>query len=187
MAGTTASQRIAIVSDTHLPRGSRRIPEACRERLRAADLIVHAGDLSSVAVLRELQELGPVAAVRGNVDDVNVQALLPERLELTVAGARLGVIHDAGPGPGRLARLRAAFPEASAVIFGHSHIPLWERENVNGFQIFNPGSPTDKRRQPHYTMGWAYAQDGEISFEIVELISQTLGASCTSVSCSRFG
>ena len=169
MASPTASHTIAIVSDTHLPRGSRRIPDECRERLLAAELIVHAGDLSSVAVLRELQDLGPVAAVRGNVDDAEVQALLPERLELTVGGARLGVIHDAGPRPGRLARLRAAFPDASAVIFGHSHIPLREREDASGFQIFNPGSPTDKRRQPHYTMGWAYVQDGEVSFEVVKL------------------
>jgi len=78
-------------------------------------------------------------------------------------------VHDAGGAKGRLARLRRTFPDASAVIFGHSHIPLLERDPDSGFQIFNPGSPTDKRRQPRYTMGWAQVRDDEIAFEIVTL------------------
>jgi putative phosphoesterase len=165
----TAERSIAIISDTHLPRGGRRLPGDCLTRLAAADLIIHAGDLSTPAIWAELGGYGDVVGVRGNVDDAAVGDLLPDRLELEIAGVRLGVHHDGGPAGGRLGRLRRAFPGTDAVIFGHSHIPLRERDESDGFQIFNPGSPTDKRRQPHFTMGWARITGGEISFEIVQL------------------
>lgn len=139
------------------------------QRLRAADLIVHAGDLVRLWVLRDLQALGPrVVAVHGNVDDADVRAALPETAEVAVEGVRLGVIHDAGPRVGRPARMRARFPQAAAVVFGHSHMPLHERDS-SGFQIFNPGSPTDRRRAPAFTMGLARVRDGRIEFELVEL------------------
>lgn len=164
-----AAAALAIISDTHLPRGNRNLPAECVSRLRAADLIIHAGDLSAPSVLEQLRSVGEVAAVHGNVDDAAVRALLPQRLELTVGDIRLGIVHEAGPASGRLTRLRRSFTHADAVIFGHSHIPLLERDPATGFQIFNPGSPTDKRRQPSYTMGWAQISGGEISFEIVTL------------------
>jgi putative phosphoesterase len=164
-----AAFAIAIISDTHLPRGDRRLPAACVSRLRAADLIIHAGDLIAVSVLEQLRGFGQVQAVHGNVDGAAVRSLLPSRLELTVGDARLGIVHDAGAAKGRLERLRRSFTDADAVIFGHSHIPLLERDRSSGFQIFNPGSPTDKRRQPSYTMGWAQISRGEVSFEIIEL------------------
>jgi putative phosphoesterase len=160
---------IAIISDTHLPRGSRRLSAACLSRLRTADLIIHAGDLTATGTLEQLREFGEVAAVHGNVDEAAVRALLPHRLELKVGDVRLGIVHDAGAAKGRLERLRRSFTQANAVIFGHSHIPLLERDPATGFQIFNPGSPTDKRRQPSYTMGWAQISGGGISFEIVTL------------------
>jgi putative phosphoesterase len=159
---------IAIVSDTHLPKGFRRLPEACVERLRAADAIVHAGDLSTLEVLAELQAYGRVVAVHGNVDDADVRAVLPQSAALEAGGARLAVIHDAGPSQGRLARMRRRFPQADAVIFGHSHIPLHERA-PDGFQIFNPGSPTERRRAPRHTMGICRARDGTLTFELVDL------------------
>jgi uncharacterized protein len=159
---------LAIISDTHLPRGARRLPEACVTRLRAADLILHAGDLTAASVLDELEALGPpVAAVHGNVDGDDVRARLPERRVVEAGGARIGMVHDAGPAIGRLARQRAAFPDCAAVVFGHSHIPLLEA--ADGFQIFNPGSPTDRRRQPSHTMGVAEASDGAVRFELVVL------------------
>lgn len=162
--------RLAVISDTHLPRGTRRIPDAALERLRAADLIVHAGDLVRVDVLDELEALGPpVAAVHGNVDDAAVRARLPETLERELeGGVRLGVVHDAGPAAGRLQRLRSRFPGCAAVVFGHSHIPLHEQAD-DGFQIFNPGSATDRRRQPRHTMGEAEVRDGALRFSLVEL------------------
>lgn len=164
-----AASAIAIISDTHLPRGERSLPAECVSRLRAADLIIHAGDLTAVSVLEQLRRIGEVAAVHGNVDDAAVRALLPARLELAVGDVRLGIVHDAGAARGRLRRLRRSFAAADAVIFGHSHIPVLERDPATGFQIFNPGSPTDKRRQPTHTMGWARISGSEISFEIVAL------------------
>jgi putative phosphoesterase len=162
--------QLAIVADTHLPRGKRLLPQACVQRLRAADLILHAGDLSTVDVLRMFEALGPpVAAVHGNVDAPDVRALLPAERIVEADGARIAMVHDAGPAKGRLARMRRRFPDAGAVVFGHSHIPLYERAD-DGFQIFNPGSPTDRRRQPRHTMGLARVRAREkIEFELVEL------------------
>ena len=160
---------IAIISDTHMPRGHRRLPDECVARLRAADLIVHGGDLMRLSVLEELRGLGEVVAVHGNVDDGAVRAVLPAAAEFDAAGARIAVIHDAGPSRGRLARMRARFPEADAVVFGHSHIPLHERAPGDGFQIFNPGSPTERRRSPAHTMGLARVRAGALSFELIEL------------------
>ncbi len=160
--------RIAVISDTHLPRGPRRLPDACVERLAAADAILHGGDLMEVEVLRALQALGPpVHAVRGNVDSSELQARLPLRRLLDLGGVQVGMLHDAGPAAGRLERMRNRFPEAQAVVFGHSHIPL--REERDGFQIFNPGSPTERRRAPRHTMGMATVVDGRIAFELVAL------------------
>jgi predicted phosphodiesterase len=116
---------VAVISDTHLPRGTRRIPDACVAAMRAADLIVDAD------------------------------------------GAKIAIVHDAGPARARLERLRARFPGADAVVFGHSHIPLHEARD--GFQIFNPGSPTDKRREPRFTMGRAEVEGGRVRFAIVPL------------------
>src|SRR3954469_3741588 len=127
---------IAAISDTHLPRGRRRLPDACVERLASADLILHAGDFSTEDVLRELEAIGPpVKAVHGNVDSAELRARLPEALEVrTPDGARIGMLHDAGPKTRRLERMRKRFPGAHAVVFGHSHIPL--HEEAGGFQIF---------------------------------------------------
>jgi uncharacterized protein len=161
---------IASISDTHLPRGRRRLPDSCVERLRAADLILHAGDVSTGAVLEEIAAIGPpVKAVYGNVDDADLRSRLPEELELDADGARIAMVHDAGPSKGRLRRMRKRFPEADAVVFGHSHIPLHEHDPGDGFQIFNPGSPTDRRRQPRHTMGLARASEGRVRFEHVVL------------------
>jgi uncharacterized protein len=160
--------QIAVISDTHLPRGRRRLPEGCVARLKAADVIVHAGDLSTLAVLRELERYGPLVAVHGNVDDAEVRAALPETAAMQADGATIAVVHDAGPAKGRLARLRRQFPEADAVIYGHSHLPLREQA-PDGFQIFNPGSPTERRRAPNHTMGMAMVQSGRVSFELIAL------------------
>jgi putative phosphoesterase len=159
---------IAVISDTHLPRGERRLPDACVERIRTADLLLHAGDVASAATLDALEALGPpLAGVRGNVDEPAVRRRLPARRTVEAAGARIGMVHDAGPAPGRLARLRALFPDADAVVFGHSHVPL--HECAAGFQIFNPGSPTDRRRAPRHTMGLARAGTSGLSFEVLSL------------------
>jgi putative phosphoesterase len=160
--------QIAVISDTHLPRGRRELPQACVQRLRRADLILHAGDLMTLAVLRELQTYGRVIAVHGNVDDAAVRAALPATAAVDVGGAAIALVHDAGPARGRLERLRRRFPGADAVVFGHSHIPLHEQA-ADGFQIFNPGSPTERRRSPQHTMGIARVERGRLTFELIAL------------------
>ena len=159
---------LALISDTHMPKGTRRLPDACIDRLKTADLIVHAGDLSTMAVLGELQSYCTVIAVHGNVDDAEVRAALPETAEFDAGSTRIAVIHDAGPAGGRIERLKRRFPAADAVIFGHSHQPRHEEDRA-GFQIFNPGSPTERRRAPWPSMGVAHARDGRLSFELVRL------------------
>jgi putative phosphoesterase len=159
---------LAIISDTHMPRGGRAIPEACLARMRAADAILHAGDLVAVEVLDLLESLGPpVHAVHGNIDEPAVRMRLPAVRVVDADGARIVMTHDGGPADRRLDRLRARFPDADAVVFGHSHLPLHEERD--GFHIFNPGSPTDRRRAPSHTMGVATARAGRLRFELVEL------------------
>lgn len=159
---------IAVISDTHMPRGPRRLPEDCLARMAAADLILHAGDVMSATTLAELELIGPpLLAVQGNVDDEDLRRELPAERTVEVGGARIGMVHDAGPAKGRLERMRRRFPDADAVIFGHSHIPLLQRKD--GFQLFNPGSPTERRRSPRHTMGEARVQGGRVTFESIEL------------------
>ena len=157
--------RLAIISDTHVPRGPRAIPDACLERCREADAILHAGDLSDVPVLELLRSLGPpVHAIHGNVDSAAVRSLLPGRLEHEFDGVRLGMVHAPGAATERLARLRMAFPRCQAVVFGHTHMP--EHDERDGFQIFNPGSPTERRRAPAHTMGIAEIDAGRVRFAL---------------------
>ena len=159
---------VAVISDTHLPRGTRRIPDACVASMRASDLILHAGDFTYPEILEALESLGPpVAGVHGNVDTEELRQRLPEARLVNAGGKKIAMVHDAGPAAGRLERMRARFPEADALVFGHSHIPLHEERD--GFQIFNPGSPTDRRAQPRHTMGIAEVDDGRIRFKLVPL------------------
>lgn len=159
---------IAVVSDTHMPRGARRLPAGCVERLRTADLILHAGDVITVDALDAMERLGPpLVAVQGNVDSAALRAALPGERIVEAGGTRIAMVHDAGPARGRVGRLRARFPDADAVVFGHSHLPL--HEEADGFQIFNPGSPTERRRAPTHTMGIAQAEAGTLTFELVQV------------------
>ncbi len=144
--------QIAVSSDTHSPTRGPALPKPCLARLAAADLILHAGDHCDVASLVALRLIGPpILGVHGNVDEAAVRRALPRETSIKVEGVRIAMIHDAGPAHGRIDRLRRLFPEADVVIFGHSHIPLIERAD-DGFLILNPGSPTDRRRQPAHTM-----------------------------------
>jgi putative phosphoesterase len=159
---------VAIVADTHLPRGGRKLPEACVERLKAADLTVHAGDLTALGVLEQLRGYGEVLGVHGNRDEATVCAALPAQLEFDLDGRTIAVVHDGGRRAGRLERLRRKFARAEAVIFGHSHVPLHQM-SPDGFQIFNPGSPTERRRAPRHTMGMAFSDGSRLRFELIEL------------------
>jgi putative phosphoesterase len=159
---------VAAISDTHLPRGARRLPEACLEALRTADLIVHAGDLSGLSVLEELRALGPpVQAVYGNADEPAVRAALPKELVLQIEEARLGVVHIPGPAAGRGERLRRRFPGCDAILFGHTHLPLVEREE--GVWLLNPGSPTERRRGPFHSFLLLRVEGARLRPELVRL------------------
>ena len=162
---------MAIISDTHMPHGARRLPAACLERLRGAEAIIHAGDICTLEVLAEIRALGPpVHAVHGNVDDAPTRAALPQATTIALGARTLAVLHDAGPARGRLQRMRRRFPGADAVIFGHSHIPLHETAPDGAFAILNPGSPTERRRAPCHTMGVAELEpDGRLRLAVVEL------------------
>jgi hypothetical protein len=160
---------IAVLADTHMPKGGRRLPERAVELLRGAEAVLHAGDFFALEVLREIEALcpGPVHAVHGNVDEEQLRRLLPAAVEVGFDGARIAIVHDAGPAKGRVGRMHSRFPAADAVVFGHSHLPLHEEEH--GFQIFNPGSPTERRRAPRHSMGLLRVEAGRPAFEHVWL------------------
>jgi putative phosphoesterase len=160
---------IAVLADTHMPKGGRVLPERCVDLLGEADATLHAGDFFGLETLRQVEALsrGPVHAVHGNVDDAELRRLLSETVEVDLDGARVAMVHDAGPAKGRLGRMRRRFPDADAVVFGHSHLPLHEEDG--GFQIFNPGSPTERRRAPRRSMGVLRIESGHPVFEHVWL------------------
>ena len=150
-----------MLSDTHAPRRWRGCPAPVAEHLRGADLILHAGDVCTADVLDELAGFAPVRAVLGNNDGPDVAAWgAPETASFELDGLPVAMVHDAGPAAGRVARMRRRFPDARLVVFGHSHIPL--DETGDGVRIFNPGSPTDRRRQPRGTIGILRIEDGEL-------------------------
>lgn len=150
---------VAVLSDTHAPRHWKGCPAEVARHLRSADLILHAGDVCIPEVLDDLSAFAPVHVVLGNNDGPDVAAWgAPETVEVDVDGLRVAMIHDSGKADGRVARLRRRFPDADLVVFGHSHIPM--DVTGAGVRIFNPGSPTDRRRQPHGTMGLLRVEDG---------------------------
>lgn len=155
------SLRLVVLADTHMRAGRpRRLPPAVDRLLTRADVILHAGDLVDETVLDTLSARAPTYAVLGN-NDVSLAGRLPLTLTLDLEGVRIAMIHDSGPSTGRAARLRRRFPDANLVVFGHSHIPL-DIDGVDGQRLFNPGSPTERRSQPHRTAGLLDLAAGEI-------------------------
>lgn len=157
---TPATLRVAVLSDTHLRPGGRGLPSTVHGHLTGADVILHAGDVTSPELLDELAGLAPTHAVLGN-NDHELRRRLPERLEVELAGVRVAMVHDSGLRTGREARLRRWFPTADLVVFGHSHEPH-DAPGADGQWLFNPGSPTQRRRQPHPTMGLLELAGGRI-------------------------
>jgi uncharacterized protein len=153
--------RALALSDTHSPRRWKACPPALLPELERADVILHAGDVCTPDVLDLLASFAPVHVVMGNNDVREVARWgAPETLEVELAGVRVGMVHDSGQKQGRTARLRRLFPTADLVVFGHSHIPL--DEVGDGVRILNPGSPTDRRRQPAGTYGVLDLRDGAV-------------------------
>ena len=153
--------RVVVLSDTHAPRRWRGCPPTVANYLRDADLILHAGDVCTADVLDELSAYAPVRAVLGNNDGPDVAAWgATVEAQFELDGLRVAMIHDSGSAAGRTARMHRRFPETELVVFGHSHIPL--DETGDGVRVFNPGSPTDRRRQPQGTIGILEIVDGRL-------------------------
>ncbi|WP_125130661.1 metallophosphoesterase family protein [Microbacterium sp. 10M-3C3] len=153
--------RLLVVADTHVPVRAKALPEAVLRAADAADLIVHAGDWVTAAVLDELERHGQVLGVWGNNDGADLHARLPEVARRDIEGVRFAVVHETGAAAGREARMDAAFPDTDVLVFGHSHIP-WDTTTPRGLRLLNPGSPTDRRRQPYKTYLTATVEDGAL-------------------------
>jgi putative phosphoesterase len=149
-------RKIGVISDTHIPH-FKRVPEAVWEHFAGVELIIHAGDLSILRVISELETIAPVVAVQGNIEYEEVMLKLPIKREVVVGSCRIGVVHILGEAHNRARVARQEFPAARVVVFGHSHIP-WNEE-VGGQLLFNPGSATDRRRQPRCSIGMLYVDD----------------------------
>ena len=162
--------RIAVIADTHMPRGRRALSPECLDRLRRAELILHAGDLTGLSFLDWLREVGPpVAAVFGNADEPEVRRALPGQQVIDLAGIRIGMVHIPGPKVGRGERLIRLFPGCEAIIYGHTHAPSAER--LDGVWLLNPGSPTERRRSPTRTMLELVVSGSLLTPRLIELDS----------------
>lgn len=152
---------MVVLADTHVdPRSSRRLPDAAYGHLQAADVVLHAGDVTSPDLLDELAGFAPVHAVLGN-NDHDLVGVLPETLETTIDGVRVAMVHDSGARAGRASRMARRFPDAQLVVFGHSHQPC-DEPGRDGQRLLNPGSCTWKRRAPAHTLAVVELADGAI-------------------------
>ena len=147
---------IGVISDTHIPH-FKKLPEAIWEYFAEVELIIHAGDLSVLSVVSELETIAPVVAVQGNVESDEVILKLPIKRVIVIGNCRIGIVHILGDASNRVRQARQEFPDARVVVFGHSHIPL--NEEHDGQLLFNPGSATDRRRQPRCSIGMLHVDD----------------------------
>lgn len=155
--------RIVLISDTHIPHRARDLPATVWEQVEAADVVIHAGDWVAVDLLDRLEERSALlVGCWGNNDGAELRERLPERAEVTLAGVRFTVVHETGSSQGRDARMGKAYPDTDVLVFGHSHIP-WDTTAASGLRLLNPGSPTDRRRQPFHTYMTAVVEDGALS------------------------
>jgi putative phosphoesterase len=165
-SGKVEAMRIAVLADTHIPKRARGLPQSAWELIRSCDAVLHAGDVVTQSLIDDLAAVRPVHVVRGN-NDALLPASTPERLEVTMSGTRIGMIHDSGSVKGRRERVRRWFPRCRVVVFGHSHIPYLEDDGE--LLLLNPGSPTDRRRMPTFTMALLTLSDGQPSAELIDL------------------
>lgn len=161
--------RAVVIADTHVPRRARDLPPDLWAAIDAADLVIHAGDWVSAALVRDVALRAHVLGCYGNNDGGDVRAALPEVARATLEGVRVAVVHETGQAAGRERRMDAAFPDVDLLVFGHSHIP-WDQPGLDGQLLFNPGSPTERRAQPHHTLGTLELADGEVVSHAVHVL-----------------
>jgi hypothetical protein len=153
--------RAVILADTHVPSRARSLPDPLWAAIDVADVVLHAGDWTSAALVTEVAARARLVGCWGNNDGDDVRALLPEVARVTLGGVRVAVVHETGAAAGRERRMAKAFPDVDLLVFGHSHIP-WDSRAPGGPRLLNPGSPTDKRRQPVATWVEASFEGGEV-------------------------
>jgi putative phosphoesterase len=165
--------RLLLLADTHVPKRAKGLPDQVWRAVDDADLVVHAGDWVDVALLDELQARARrLVAVVGNNDHGSLRERLPEFVEVEVEGVRVGVVHETGPASGREERCDARYPTLDVLVFGHSHIP-WDSTSARGLRLLNPGSPTDRRRQPFCTYLTLTVHDGVLGPVVLHEIGRT--------------
>ncbi|MFF1820633.1 metallophosphoesterase family protein [Kribbella sp. NPDC058245] len=154
--------RLVLISDTHLPVRAKRLPDAVWEAIDSADVVIHAGDWVNVALLDELEaRAARLIGCWGNNDGPELRARLPEVARVTLDGLSVAVVHETGTAKGREERCEKAYPGVELLVFGHSHIP-WDTTSPGGLRLLNPGSPTDRRRQPYCTFQTAVVTAGRL-------------------------
>lgn len=155
--------RLLIIADTHVPKRARDLPAAVWAAVDTADVVIHAGDWVSPGLLDQLETRSRrLLACWGNNDGDELRARLPERADATLQGVRFTVVHETGAASGRDERMARLYPDTDVLVFGHSHIP-WDATASTGLRLLNPGSPTDRRRQPHCTYLTATLSDGALA------------------------
>jgi putative phosphoesterase len=156
------SLRLLLVSDTHVPKRARALPEQVWAAVADADVVFHAGDWVTAELLDDFERRSRrLVGVYGNNDGADLRQRLPETVSVSLDGVRFSMIHETGPAKGREERCEALFPDADVLIFGHSHIP-WDTTSARGLRLLNPGSPTDRRRQPVCTYMTAAVDNGRL-------------------------
>jgi uncharacterized protein len=155
--------RLLLIADTHVPKRARDLPGQVWDEVARADVVIHAGDWVDAALLDALEgKADRLVACWGNNDGAELRTRLPERADANLGGARFTVVHETGAAAGREARMAKQYPDTDVLVFGHSHIP-WDTTATTGLRLLNPGSPTDRRRQPFCTYMTATVEDGELS------------------------
>jgi putative phosphoesterase len=153
--------RLLLLADTHVPRRAKVLPDVVWNEIDRADVVIHAGDWVEVALVDAIASRGRLIGCYGNNDGPDVRAQLPEVARETLDGVRFAVVHETGPSTGRDERMAAGYPDVDVLVFGHSHIP-WDATASTGLRLLNPGSPTDRRRQPFCTYLTAVVSDGTL-------------------------
>jgi hypothetical protein len=168
--------RLLLISDTHIPKRARSLPSQVLAEVDAADVVIHAGDWVDAATLDHLEQRSRrLVGVYGNNDGPELRRRLPVVAETTIEGVRFAVVHETGPATGRELRCERDFPEADVLVFGHSHIP-WDTVSPRGLRLLNPGSPTDRRRQPECTYLRVEVVDGRLAAVTLVPVDRTAGA-----------
>jgi hypothetical protein len=154
--------KLLLLADTHVPKRARQLPARVWEEVDLADVVIHAGDWVSISLYEELLARSDrLVGCWGNNDGAELRAVMPERADVTLGGVRISVVHETGPSKAREHRMSIAYPDIDLLVFGHSHIP-WDTVTDSGLRLLNPGSPTDRRRQPFCTYMTAEATDGKL-------------------------